>query len=282
MPPINKYKCNFCDFSFPDGWGGYFYVEVDEELIMNRIHKLEDQLSALHQNLAKIKSCAVETERVLSKFMEHVEIEFGKRILPQFRETIQQVRKDSPVRRLEEIENEIERMWNSWLRTIEDVRASMYAFLEKIEGSLREGERVLEQQIYDLKKIEIRLRSEGSRSIRVRCPHPCESDYAMEILGRVSPDEYISRTGFNSYVVCLDCLHQFEADFRDEKVNEWRLWYGRPSFKEAFRGKPEMKDERKCPKCGSRNVKTVFEMIGEKCPKCKKGTIEEIETGTMA
>jgi hypothetical protein len=28
-------------------------------------------------------------------------------------------------------------------------------------------------------------------------------------------------------------------------------------------------------------VKTAFEIIGEKCPKCKKGTIEEIETGIV-
>jgi agmatine/peptidylarginine deiminase len=56
MPPINKYKCNFCDFSFPDGWGGYFYVEVDEELIRNRIHELEDRLSNLNRNFTKIEA----------------------------------------------------------------------------------------------------------------------------------------------------------------------------------------------------------------------------------
>jgi predicted Zn-ribbon and HTH transcriptional regulator len=43
-----------------------------------------------------------------------------------------------------------------------------------------------------------------------------------------------------------------------------------------------MKDERRCPRCGSTNVKTVFELIGEKCPICKVGVIEEIETGIVA
>ena len=30
MPPINKYKCNKCDFTLPSGWGGYLFVENDE------------------------------------------------------------------------------------------------------------------------------------------------------------------------------------------------------------------------------------------------------------
>ena len=42
------------------------------------------------------------------------------------------------------------------------------------------------------------------------------------------------------------------------------------------------KDERECPKCGSNNVKTAFELIGKPCPKCKEGTIEEIETGKIS
>ena len=27
MPSINKYKCNKCGFSLPEGWGGYAYME---------------------------------------------------------------------------------------------------------------------------------------------------------------------------------------------------------------------------------------------------------------
>ena len=244
MPPINKYKCNFCDFSFPDGWGGYFYVEVDEELIGNRIHELEDQLSNLNRNFTKIKGCMTETERALSEFIK--------------------TRSERGISRTHEIVQQLQHL------------------MKELEVSLVWERDSLEQQIRDFRDIESRLKFEGLRSMRVECPHPSESDYAMKILGQTFRNEYESRTGFNSYVVCLDCLHQFEADLRDEKVNEWRFWYGKPSFREAFRGKPAMKDERRCLKCGSKNVKTAFEMIGEKCPKCKKGTIEEIETGIEA
>lgn len=42
MPPINKYKYNKCTFSFPDGWGGNFYVidnNGDRKIVG---HPLED------------------------------------------------------------------------------------------------------------------------------------------------------------------------------------------------------------------------------------------------
>ena len=29
MPKINKCKCDICDLNFPEGWGGYMYVEDD-------------------------------------------------------------------------------------------------------------------------------------------------------------------------------------------------------------------------------------------------------------
>lgn len=39
----------------------------------------------------------------------------------------------------------------------------------------------------------------------------------MLVLGRnATPDLIKERTGFNSHCVCLDCLHQFDADLRDE------------------------------------------------------------------
>jgi hypothetical protein len=154
--------------------------------------------------------------------------------------------------------------------------------LKMLEDRVRTEISEINTSVNKLKEIEIALKSKGLHTIRLPCPHPGETTYAEEVLGaRSSTEVFKSRTGFNSYVVCLDCLHQFEADFRDEKVNEWRFAYERPSLKEALRGRPKMKDERKCPRCGSRNVKTVFEMIGEKCPKCKTGVIEEIETRIM-
>jgi len=117
MPPINKYKCNKCDLSFPVGWGGYMYVEDNN----------------------------------------------GKRII---------------------------------------------------------------------------------------CPHPEEYSKIYEVLGYNASEELIAeRVGFNSHCLCLDCLHQFEADIE--------------------------KDERKCPRCISTSVKTLLELVGTSCPKCKKGIIKE-------
>ena len=42
------------------------------------------------------------------------------------------------------------------------------------------------------------------------------------------------------------------------------------------------KDKRECPKCKSKNVKTELELVGEVCPKCNEGVIEEIWTGAIS
>jgi len=280
MPPINKYKCNYCDFSFPDGWGGYFYVEVDEEFLQMRIRELEDYLLTFNRILNKIKALIVETREALLRLFEEKVLSSIFEIIHQVQPLISNVplklRRDVSAE-LKELEGEVKRLQT---KGVED--DPVLVLLRRLEGFLREEISRLEHQLHRLKEIEHDLKSKGLHSIRLPCPHPMEYEYAMEILGVDSrSDLFKSKTGFNSYVVCLDCLHQFEADLRDEKINEWRLWYGRPSFREAFRGKPEMKDERRCPKCGSTNVKTVFEMIGKKCPKCKTGIVVEIETGIV-
>ena len=79
------------------------------------------------------------------------------------------------------------------------------------------------------------------------------------------------RTGFNSNCICLDCLNYMVLDLGDER-SIWRQTYG-------FNRK---KDKRQCNKCFSNNVKTNFELIGEVCPKCKRGIISEIVTGAIA
>ncbi len=79
------------------------------------------------------------------------------------------------------------------------------------------------------------------------------------------------RKGFNSFCLCLDCLNQLRLDLGDEE-SIWRARYG---FNRE-------KDKRQCNKCLSNNVKTVFELRGHPCPKCKEGTIEEIETGVQS
>jgi len=110
---------------------------------------------------------------------------------------------------------------------------------------------------------------------RVVCPHPGERRKVAEVLGQDANSELIkARTGFNSDCVCLDCLEQFELDIGDDEQSRssWRYFYG------ATR----RKDERRCPHCNSRNVKTVFEHIGSACPKCSEGIIEEIHTGWIS
>lgn len=98
---------------------------------------------------------------------------------------------------------------------------------------------------------------------RKACPHPDEPYLLLK-----------TRTGFNSYCICLDCFNQFDLDIGDdEKVeSSWKYSYGAIN----------KRDERYCPKCNSPNVKTVLEMIGELCPVCRKGTIEEIFTGIIS
>jgi len=114
---------------------------------------------------------------------------------------------------------------------------------------------------------------EDDKKNRIVCPHPEEYRTVVKVLGENAPENLIkARTGFNSYCLCLDCLHQFEADLGDEQANPWRKSYG------AMRPK----DERKCPQCRSTNIKTVFELIGTPCPKCKDGVIEEIKTGFIS
>jgi len=92
---------------------------------------------------------------------------------------------------------------------------------------------------------------------RIICPHPGERSTVAEALGKDAPRELVeARTGFNSHCVCLDCLGQFKLDIK--------------------------KDDRRCPHCNSRKVKTVRELVGEPCPKCKEGVIEEIWTGWIS
>lgn len=120
---------------------------------------------------------------------------------------------------------------------------------------------------------------------RLPCPHPAESSKIAAVLGLkegkvgicyqskggfyasvsrlLSKQEaqkilklFNKRIGFNSHCICLKCLVQFELDIN--------------------------KDKRKCPICGSKNIKTELELIGQPCPKCKKGIMEEVKTGIIS
>jgi hypothetical protein len=282
--------CNHCDLSFPEGWGGYFYVEVDEEFLNKRIGDLQAKIEAYHKVLSAVRRYASElTDRIL-------------RDLEGFRDRVQEVLREIQtiesckyrkgfledlvnrllsIKSIDELREELMRIEMQNRKHIESIPLiRLLADLQRyVESRINEAEALVKR----LNDIKAQLKASGKKSLRIPCPHPNETEYAVEILG-VPPGHplFKQRTGFNSYAICLNCLYQFEADFRDEKVNEWRLWYGYPTFKEAFRGKPQMKDERRCPRCGSTNVKTVFELIGQPCPRCKVGVIVEIETGIMA
>ena len=123
---------------------------------------------------------------------------------------------------------------------------------------------------------------EKNKGRRIPVPHPGEMDVffkpsKMSIFGifkrgkrRKGIDEI---AGFNSNCVCFDCLKQFDLDIGDDEqaISSWRYSY------EAV----VQKDERRCPHCNSQRVKTTFELIGNYCPKCREGIIEEIETGSV-
>ena len=107
---------------------------------------------------------------------------------------------------------------------------------------------------------------------RVECRHPSEQYVVMEVLGENPSAELVyQRTGFNSHCVCLECLHQFDADFGES------YWTSK-----GFPDNRPVKDKRECPKCKSALVKTELELVGEACPKCKEGIIEKTWTGYVS
>jgi len=92
---------------------------------------------------------------------------------------------------------------------------------------------------------------------RVRCPHPGEMRRAREVIGEdASRKEIDRRTGFNTYCFCIHCETQVDLDLdRDEKA---------------------------CPECRSNAVKTVDELVDERCPVCGDGTVVADDTGAIA
>jgi hypothetical protein len=113
---------------------------------------------------------------------------------------------------------------------------------------------------------------ENDKGERIFCTHPIEGYTVTQVLGQdASPELIKKRTGFNSFCICLDCQYKFAADLKDDKANPWRS--GWPV---------KDKDERKCPQCKSKNVRSVYELIGKTCPVCGKGKIVEIPAGLIS
>lgn len=235
---IFEYRCNRCGFSFPEGWGGYFYVEVDREYIEHRLAKIREELECLGDALENVGAMERDADEVVFRLQGRLR----KFVQAEFARTIKRV-------------------------------------INYLEGHIED----LLSQKKELEGIKSQLEAKGARAIRIPCPHPSEKIVVREILGPdASPDIVRARTGFNSHCVCLDCLYQFDADLRDEKANMWREWYGFSSSEDVLHGKPIIKDKRKCPVCESGNVRTVSEMIGNTCPRCKEGVIEAIWTGKIS
>jgi predicted RNA-binding Zn-ribbon protein involved in translation (DUF1610 family) len=137
---------------------------------------------------------------------------------------------------------------------------------------------------------------------RILIGHPAEDCQVEEVLGPDYNNLELreKKVGYNSYCLCLWCHHQFEADLRDEVPSGWRSYYKCPSEETILNGIKKLvsvnemcipkdlwkkiskawgKDERKCPSCGSDDVKTESELVGEICPICREGVIQEIDTG---
>jgi hypothetical protein len=85
---------------------------------------------------------------------------------------------------------------------------------------------------------------------RIVCPHPAEFRSIQEVTGLgYSEARDAGRTGFAQHCVCLDCVSQFDLDLeRDAAV---------------------------CSKCSSPKIKSLRELVGKPCPRCKVGLIEE-------
>lgn len=86
---------------------------------------------------------------------------------------------------------------------------------------------------------------------RVVCGHPGEDREVVRVTG-LSWDEAIKarRTGFANDCVCFSCLSQFQLDMEHDKIV--------------------------CPTCASSEVRTINQIIGQNCPRCKKGIIERV------
>jgi len=109
---------------------------------------------------------------------------------------------------------------------------------------------------------------------RMPCRHPMEFYDLENVLGSIyTIEELNERTGYISECICLDCLCQFRADVGEIT---WNIF----AMKVKHSGIPlKQRDGRKCPRCGSKNVKAETEMVDEPCPKCKVGVIEETVIG---
>jgi len=83
--------------------------------------------------------------------------------------------------------------------------------------------------------------------------HPGEILDIYSVLGWDASDELIEeRTGYTAFYACRDCAEVFEKDREDEET---------------------------CPGCGSGNVVSEVDLVGETCPDCGEGTFVSEDRG---
>lgn len=85
---------------------------------------------------------------------------------------------------------------------------------------------------------------------RVVCPHPGEFGAVSKVTGlNYTEADAAGRVGFAQYCACLGCLKQFDLDLKRDAVI--------------------------CPACHGYQVRSLRQLIGQSCPNCKTGLIEE-------
>ncbi len=88
---------------------------------------------------------------------------------------------------------------------------------------------------------------------RVVCAHPAEFRIAEQVTHMKWDDaRAVGRIGLNSFCMCFSCSHQFDLDLD--------------------------RDIKRCPKCGSLEVRSARGALGSKCPSCRKGVFYEKKT----
>jgi len=92
---------------------------------------------------------------------------------------------------------------------------------------------------------------------RVICEHPGEGRKVLDVTGfSITEAQQKGLVGKISYCICLRCLAQHELDLDQDEII--------------------------CKMCGSSQIVSEKQLVGNKCPKCKDGDFEEVLTKIWA
>jgi DNA-directed RNA polymerase subunit RPC12/RpoP len=88
---------------------------------------------------------------------------------------------------------------------------------------------------------------------KIILPDPPTSSFSKKLGGKTLQDFIeAGQMGSITAYICLSCLKTFNLDSDEVK---------------------------KCPKCSDTNIKSVLKLVGQPCPKCKDGVIENKRIG---